>query len=164
LWCRRVYQTAGDRSEYFQRFARWPDDARDLTLSHGFVAAWSEPLISKDGEVLGTFAMYYPKSRTPKSSNFELIAGPGHIARIAIEIEQSHLALKKALVEIKNSENRLLTIIDTIPTLAWASRPDGSAEFFNRRWLDYCCLSSEEASGWGWTSAVHTDDLNRPAD
>src|SRR4029077_8166045 len=38
---------------------RWPDDARDLTLSHGFVAAWSEPLISKDGEVLGTFAMYY---------------------------------------------------------------------------------------------------------
>jgi hypothetical protein len=30
---------------------RWPDDARDLTLSHGFSAAWSEPLISKDGEV-----------------------------------------------------------------------------------------------------------------
>src|SRR5712691_1369431 len=23
---------------------RWPDDARDLSLSHGFVAAWSEPL------------------------------------------------------------------------------------------------------------------------
>src|SRR4029077_19060974 len=86
---------------------RWPDDARDLTLSHGFVAAWSEPLISKDGEVLGTFAMYYPEARTPKSNDFELIAGAGHIARIAIEIEQSHLALKKALVEIKNSENRL---------------------------------------------------------
>jgi PAS domain S-box-containing protein len=68
------------------------------------------------------------------------------------------------LVEIKNSENRLRTIIDTIPTLAWASRPDGSAEFFNRRWLDYCGLSSEQASGWGWTSAVHPDDLNRVAE
>ena len=143
---------------------RWPDDARDLTISHGFVAAWSEPLISKDGEVLGTFAMYYPEARTPQSSDFELIAGAGHIARIAIEVEQSHLALTKALVEIKNSENRLRTIIDAIPTLAWASRPDGSAEFFNRRWLDYCGLSSEEASGWGWTSAVHADDLNRLAD
>ena len=143
---------------------RWPEDARDLTISHGFVAAWSEPLISKDGEVLGTFAMYYPEARTPQRSDFELIAGAGHIARIAIEVEQSHLALKKALVEIKNSENRLRTIIDTIPTLAWASRPDGSAEFFNRRWLDYCGLSSEEASGWGWTSAVHADDLNRLAD
>jgi len=143
---------------------RWPDDARDLTLSHGFIAAWSEPLISKDGEVLGTFAMYYPEARTPRNSDFELIAGAGHIARIAIELERSQLALKKALVEIKNSEDRLRTIIDTIPTLAWASRPDGSAEFFNRRWLDYCGLSSDEASGWGWTSAVHTDDLNRLAD
>jgi GAF domain-containing protein len=103
---------------------RWPEDARDLTISHGFVAAWSEPLISKDGEVLGTFAMYYPEARTPQRSDFELIAGAGHIARIAIEVEQSHLALKKALVEIKNSENRLRTIIDTIPTLAWASRPE----------------------------------------
>lgn len=37
-----------------------PDDARDLALSHGFSAAWSEPLISKDGGVLGTFAIYYP--------------------------------------------------------------------------------------------------------
>src|SRR5258706_16447881 len=29
---------------------RWLDDARDLVLSHGFSAAWTEPLISKDGE------------------------------------------------------------------------------------------------------------------
>src|SRR6266436_33516 len=143
---------------------RWPDDARDLTLSHGFSAAWSEPLISKDGEVLGTFAMYYPEPRTPQSCDFELINAAGHIARIAIEGERSHLALKKALVEIKNSENRLRTIIDTIPALAWSARPDGSAEFFNRRSLDYAGLSAEEASGWGWTGAVHADDLNRLAD
>jgi PAS domain S-box-containing protein len=143
---------------------RWPDDARDLTLSHGFVAAWSEPLISKDGEVLGTFAMYYPEPRTPQSSDFELIAAAGHIARIAIELEQAHLALKNALVEITNSETRLRTIIDTIPALAWSACPDGSAEFFNRRWLDYAGLAAEEAAGWGWTSAVHADDLNRVAD
>jgi PAS domain S-box-containing protein len=143
---------------------RWPDDARDLTLSHGFSAAWSEPLISKDGEVLGTFAMYYPEPRAPLSSDFELITGAGHIARIAIEVEQSHQALKKALVEIKNSEHKLRTIIDTIPALAWSARPDGSAEFFNRRWLEYAGLSIDDARDWGWTTAVHADDLNRLAD
>jgi GAF domain-containing protein len=84
---------------------RWPDDARDLTLGHGFSAAWSEPLISKDGEVLGTFAMYYPEPRTPQSSDFELINVAGHIALIAIELERSHLALKNALVELNNSED-----------------------------------------------------------
>src|SRR5437879_6799948 len=140
---------------------RWPDDARDLTLGHGFSAAWSEPLISKDGEVLGTFAMYYPEPRTPQSSDFELINAAGHIALIAIELERSHLALKNALVEIKNSENRLRTIIDTIPALAWSARPDGSAEFFNRRWLDYTGLSAEQALDSGWEVAIHPDDLPR---
>ncbi len=143
---------------------RWPDDARDLTLGHGFSAAWSEPLISKDGEVLGTFAMYYPEPRTPLSSDLELINAAGHIALIAIELERSHLALKKVLVEIKSSENRLRTIIDTIPALAWSARPDGSAEFFNQRWLDYAGLSAEEAADWGWTVALHPEDRGRLMD
>jgi PAS domain S-box-containing protein len=143
---------------------RWPDDARDLTLSHGFSAAWSEPLISKDGEVLGTFAMYYPEPRTPRSSDIELIDAAGHVALIAIELERSHLALKKALVEIKHSEDRLRTIIDTIPALAWSAHPDGSAEFFNRRWLDYAGLSAEEASDFGWTVALHPVDRGRLMD
>jgi formate hydrogenlyase transcriptional activator len=143
---------------------RWPDDARDLARSHGFSAAWSEPLISKDGEVLGTFAMYYPEPRTPLSSDFELIDAAGHIARIAIELERSHLDLKKALVEIKSSEDRLRTIIDTIPAMAWSARSDGSAEFFNRRWLDYSGLSAQEASDWGWTAAVHSEDRGRLTD
>jgi formate hydrogenlyase transcriptional activator len=143
---------------------RWPDDARDLTLSHGFSAAWSEPLISQDGEVLGTFAMYYPEPRTPVSSDFELISAAGHIARIAIELERSHLALKNALVEIKISENKLRTIIDTMPDLAWSARSDGSADFFNQRWLDYAGLSAEQASDSGWTVALHPEDRGRLMD
>jgi PAS domain S-box-containing protein len=143
---------------------RWPDDARDLTLSHCFSAAWSEPLISQDGEVLGTFAMYYPEPRTPQSGDFELITAAGHIALIAIELERSHRALKNALVEVKNSEDRLRTIIDTIPALAWSARPDGSAEFFNRRWLDYAGLSAEEALDWGWTVSLYPEDRGRLMD
>jgi len=137
---------------------RWPDEARDLALINGFCAAWSEPLISKDGEVLGTFCVSYAEPRIPNSRDLELIEAAGHIALIAIEVERSHRALKKALVEITNSENRLRTIIDTIPALAWSARPDGSAEFFNQRWLDYAGLSAKEASDWGWTVAVHPED------
>src|SRR4029077_7556458 len=51
--------------------------------------------------------------------------------------------------------------VDAIPTLAWSARPDGSAEFLNRRWLDYTGLSAEEGSDWGWTAAVHTEDRDR---
>src|SRR5260370_31785562 len=55
-------------------------------------------------------------------------------------------------------------VVDTIPTLAWAARPDGSADFFNQRWLDYTGLSSEQARDWGWTAALHSDDLQRLVD
>jgi len=50
--------------------------------------------------------------------------------------------------------------IDTIPALAWSARPDGSADFFNQQYLDFVGLSAEEAQDWGWTVAVHPDDLN----
>src|SRR6266481_3350648 len=50
-------------------------------------------------------------------------------------------------------------VVDTIPTLAWSARPDGSAEFFNQRWLDYTGLSAEQALGTGWEVAIHPDDL-----
>jgi PAS domain S-box-containing protein len=52
-------------------------------------------------------------------------------------------------------------VVDTIPTLAWSAGPDGSAEFFNQRWLDYTGLSAEQALGSGWQDAIHPDDLPR---
>src|SRR5260370_32352304 len=50
-------------------------------------------------------------------------------------------------------------VVDTIPTLAWSARPDGSAEFFNQRWLDYTGLSAKQALDSGWQVAIHPDDL-----
>ena len=41
-------------------------------------------------------------------------------------------------------------VVDTIPTLAWSARPDGSAEFFNQRWLDYTGLAAKQALDSGW--------------
>src|SRR5579859_1665623 len=54
--------------------------------------------------------------------------------------------------------------VDAIPALVWSARADGSAEFLNRRWLDYTGLSAEEASDWGWTAALHPEDRDRLMD
>src|SRR6266705_1808897 len=94
---------------------RWPDKARDLALNHGVCAAWSEPLISTDGEVLGTFCISYSEPRTPSGQDLELIEAAAHIARIAIERQRSQEALGTALDEIKRSEAKLRQVIDTIP-------------------------------------------------
>jgi PAS domain S-box-containing protein len=59
------------------------------------------------------------------------------------------------------SERNLSLIINTMPVLAWSALPNGTVEFFNQRWLDYTGLSPEQAQGWGWTDAVHHDDLGQ---
>jgi PAS domain S-box-containing protein len=68
-------------------------------------------------------------------------------------------ALEKAFDEIKKSEDRLRLVINTIPALVWRNRPDGPAAFFNPPYLDYTGLSLDQALEWGWTSAVHPDDV-----
>jgi formate hydrogenlyase transcriptional activator len=65
---------------------------------------------------------------------------------------------------LRRSERELRDVIETIPVMAWSAAADGTAEFFNRRWLDYAGLSVGQVQGWGWTSAVHPDDLNKLED
>src|SRR5258708_31690832 len=55
-------------------------------------------------------------------------------------------------------------VVDAIPTLAWSARADGSADFFNQRWLEYTGLSAGQARDWGWTVALHPDDLKEIVD
>jgi signal transduction histidine kinase len=65
---------------------------------------------------------------------------------------------------LRRSEEYLRLTIDTIPILAWCSRPDGSNEFLNQRWLDYTGLSIEAARDWGWKVAIHPEDVSRLLD
>ena len=67
---------------------------------------------------------------------------------------------KRAEEALRTSERNLNQIINTIPALAWSARSDGSSEFFNQHYLDYVGQSQEEVLKWGWTRAVHPDDLN----
>jgi formate hydrogenlyase transcriptional activator len=137
----------------------WPDEYRDLAIRNCIRAAWSEPIVTKDDEVLGTFALYSHEPRVPTEEDLALIQGAGHITRIAIERQRSQESLRAALEGIKNSEARLRQVIDTIPTLAWCNLPDGPNEFLNKRWHEYTGLSPEESNGWGWQVAFHPDDL-----
>jgi len=59
------------------------------------------------------------------------------------------------------SEDPLQLVIDTTPALIHTALPDGSLDFFNRRWLEYVGLSLEEIRGWKWTASIHPEDVER---
>ena len=64
-------------------------------------------------------------------------------------------------VDSQKSEDSLRQVIDTLPTLVWCTRPDGSTEFLNKRWHDYTGCSPEESRVHGWQPTVHPEDLPR---
>ena len=62
---------------------------------------------------------------------------------------------------MKPFEDRLQTIIDTVPVMAWSARADGSIDFFNEQWHKYTGLTPEQSLNWGWKVAKHPEDLPR---
>jgi PAS domain S-box-containing protein len=81
----------------------------------------------------------------------------GHPYRV---VGSFHEFTKRKLAEeqVKQAENRIRLIIDTIPTIIWRKLPDGSADFLNQHFREYTGLSSEDGLGWGWMKAFHPDD------
>src|SRR5215510_14860410 len=68
---------------------------------------------------------------------------------------------KRAEEALRSSEANLAAIVNTIPTAAWTTLPDGYCDFLNRVWLDYADMTAEQAQGWGWADAIHPDDRPR---
>jgi PAS domain S-box-containing protein len=62
---------------------------------------------------------------------------------------------------LQEQEEKFRDAVETMPALAFVADPNGNRTFFNRGWLEYTGLSSEQASGSGWEKAIHPDDLKR---
>ena len=75
---------------------------RDFTLGFGLRACWCAPILSSQGQVLGTFAMYCAQPRSPENFELELIEAVRNLAGIAIERKQAEESLKQLNQELEN--------------------------------------------------------------
>jgi PAS domain S-box-containing protein len=128
---------------------------RPLALGHGLRAQWSTPICSRDGSVLGTFAIFQDHPSSPTQVQQDLIAQVTHIASIAIE---------RALAEeaLRSSERNLSLTINTIPTFISVSRPDGTVLSVNQAALDYHGITLQDVQKEDFhTRFFHPDDGER---
>ncbi|MGA2599220.1 MAG: sigma 54-interacting transcriptional regulator [Bryobacteraceae bacterium] len=100
------------------------DDYRDLVLPYGIRAVWSRPLFTREGKVLGTFAILYREVRNPDAIDLQSIENASQIAGIAIERHVNEEALRherdrlRLLLEITSSVTSRLDFRQVVEALS----------------------------------------------
>jgi len=153
----RVFEYFGQTMEELRNWGTngtvHPDDASYVIEVFTRAIAFGTPY-----EIVQRFRRSDGVYRWFQNSGYPLRDADGEIVRWCVLLTDID-DRKRAEDAIRASERNLQMIIDTVPALAWSAQADGSAEFFNRHYLEFLGLSAEQAHGWGWTAAVHPDDL-----
>jgi PAS domain S-box-containing protein len=61
----------------------------------------------------------------------------------------------------RDVEQRFQLLADNMSELAWIAEADGRINWCNRRWFEYTGMNARESNGWGWTLALHPEEISR---
>ena len=111
-----------------------------LPLEQGFKAAWTMPIVARDGHVLGTFGTYFREQREPTAIERQVVEILGRTAALAIEGRQMEEVLR-------NNENQLRLITDAIPLLVSYVDREQRYRFVNRTYTEWFGHPREEVIG-----------------
>ena len=97
---------------------------RAAALSHGLRASWSNPILSSEGKVLGTFCIYERVARSPNPHDLEVIEKATYLARVAIERDQAE-------TDLRTSEEKYRDLINASPDAISVMDADGNCILVN---------------------------------
>ncbi len=66
--------------------------------------------------------------------------------------------------EQKTANERLRSILDTMPQITWTALSNGDLDYYNQRWHTYTGMSFEQTKGWGWEPVLHPNDVQKCKD
>ncbi|MBX3452532.1 MAG: PAS domain S-box protein [Planctomycetaceae bacterium] len=97
-------------------------------------------------------------TRRHMESHAAPLRGPdGSLQQLAITYDVTDRKRVDAI--LRESEEKLRLLANTIPQLAWMARPDGYIFWYNRRWFDYTGTTPEQMEGWGWQTVHDPETL-----
>ena len=96
-----------------------------LTKKANLHACWSEPIISSNNQVLGTFAIYNSEPKKPTNFEIKLIENYANLASKAIEKNNYTKFIKNNEKKLNEKQILLKSILTTIPDMVWLKDPDG---------------------------------------
>ena len=94
----------------------WWDAYREVAHKAELAACWSEPILSAQGQVLGTFAIYHRKVCQPSPQDLLLIEDEARLAALAIEKSQADARLQLAATVFSHAREGIM-IVDAVDTI-----------------------------------------------
>jgi signal transduction histidine kinase len=79
---------------------RWAG-LRDLALKYGLRSCWSEPVLDDNGNVLGTFAMYFRTVKSPTGAEIRVIEMAARLVRVALEQRRAKEEVEAAYEQLE---------------------------------------------------------------
>ena len=64
---------------------------------------------------------------------------------------------------VRASEARFRHLADAMPQIVWGAQPDGTIDYYNRRWYDYTGMPQGPVGRASWDRVLHPDELERVA-
>lgn len=117
--CKREPVVSTDIAED-KRFVEFAGALKDLSLR----SCWSQPILDRDGESMGTIALLFEAPRTPSNDELRVVDALCPLARLAIEHGRRAEALQKA-------DNRFASVAASIPGVVYQRvvSPDGDIRY-----------------------------------
>ena len=83
------------------------NEYKEIALKYSLKACWSIPILDFEGNVLGTFGVYYTQPRKPTPAEMRLIGTSANLAALAIQNLNVKDDLKNYAEELKRSNSDL---------------------------------------------------------
>lgn len=68
---------------------------------------------------------------------------------------------KRGEEALRESEEKLRAITDSVDQMIWSTRPDGYHDYYNQRWYDFTGVAHGSTDGDRWNAMFHPDDRER---
>ncbi len=126
------------------------------------------PVVSSSGTVIGGMFFGHSEPGMFKEAVEGILMGMAAQAAIAIDNADLYTSLHRELDQVKRveaalraSEARWRDLAEAMPHLVWTCGPDGAWDFVSPQWCAYTGSDEAGQAGFGWSAAIHPEDLPR---
>ncbi|UOQ72727.1 PAS domain-containing protein [Hymenobacter cellulosilyticus] len=132
-----------------------PDDLPAVRTLHLHCAATNEPF---ESEVRlreagsGEYRWFLARAVPARDAQGQVL----HWVGSATDINHQ----KRTEQDLQRSISQFSTLLESLPQMAWTSRPEGGVTYYNQRWFDFTGSTMAEMQEWGWERFIHPEDLS----